>query len=60
MSENTKYTHIIDWDLVVDVKDVVEILKGLNITIDPKTCSPKLLPYLIVVNPKGTELTIKE
>lgn len=40
------YTHVIDWDKVDDVKDVIEILKGLDITVDPNNINERLLKYI--------------
>lgn len=40
------YTHVIDWDKVNDIKDVIEILKAMDIKIDVTKVNKRLRPYL--------------
>lgn len=42
-----KFTHIIDWEQVKSVEDVIKILKGLELRVDPKKCNPRLYKYII-------------
>lgn len=44
------YTHVIDWDKVNDIKDVIEILKAMDIRIDVNNVNKRLHPYLTPIN----------
>ncbi len=40
------FTHVIDWDKVKKVEDVIEILKGLDIKLNPDKMNPRLKKYV--------------
>ena len=44
------FTHVINWDKVTELKDVVELLKGFDIKIDPDKINPRLKKYLTPIN----------
>jgi len=44
------FTHVIDWDKINTLEDVIEILKGLDIKIDPKQINPRLKPFITPIS----------
>lgn len=39
---NNEFTHVVDWDKIQDIDDVVELLKGLDMRFNPAKCNPKI------------------
>lgn len=47
----SNFDHVIDWDKVKKIEDVVEILKGLGMKYDISKASPKLSKLLTPIDP---------
>lgn len=44
------FTHVIDWDKVRKVEDVIELLKGLDMSFDPAKANPRLHKFLTPID----------
>jgi len=44
------FTHVIDWNKVKSVKDVIEILKALDMKFNPDNVNPKLKKFITLID----------